>query len=80
MGIPFNEYVLISDWRPVGIPFNGPSRLNSDRTSNGSADADYSTFRLVQQLNFDIDDNWSGMASYTYNRREYDGGGRGESL
>ena len=80
MGIPFNEDVLISDWRPVGIPFNGPSRLNSDRTSNGSADADYSTFRLVQQLNFDIDDNWSGMASYTYNRREYDGGGRGESL
>lgn len=80
MGIPFNEDVLISDWRPVGYPFVGPSRLNSDGTSNGAADADYNTFRLVQQLNFDINDNWSGNASYLYNRREYDGGGRGESL
>lgn len=80
MGIPFNEDVRISDWRPVGIPFSGPSRLNADRTSNGSADADYTTFRLVQQLNFEIDDNWSGNASYLYNHREYDGGGRGESL
>ena len=79
-GIAFNEDVTISDWRPVGYPFSGPSRLNSDRTSNGSADAEFTTFRLVQQLNFEINDNWSGMASYVYNQREYDGGGRGESL
>ncbi|MFT4815071.1 MAG: iron complex outermembrane receptor protein [Pseudohongiellaceae bacterium] len=80
MGIPFNEDVLISDWRPVGYPFVGPSRLNSDATSNGAADAEYTTLRLVQQLNFDINDNWSGFGSYLYNFREYDGGGRDESL
>jgi iron complex outermembrane receptor protein len=79
-GIPFNEDVQISDWRPVGYPFAGPSRLNSDRTSNGAAEAEFNTFRIVQQLNFDINDNWSGMASYLFNRREFEGGGVGESL
>jgi len=79
-GIPFNEDVLISDWRPLGYPFAGASRQNSDRTSNGAAEAEFNTFRIVQQLNFDINDNWSGMASYLFNRREFEGGGVGESL
>lgn len=80
VGVPFNEDVRIVDWRPVGYPIVGPSRLNSDRTSNGAADAEYTTFRIVQQLNFDINDNWSGFGSYLYNFREYQGAGANESL
>jgi iron complex outermembrane receptor protein len=80
LGIPFNEDVRIIDWRPVGYPFAGPSRLNADRTSGGAANAEYTTFRIVQQLNFDINDNWSGFASYVYNFREAQVDGVDESL
>ncbi len=80
LGIPFNEDVRIIDWRPVGYPFVGPSRLNADATSGGAANAEYTTFRIVQQMNFDINDNWSGFASYLYNFRESQVDGVDESL
>jgi iron complex outermembrane recepter protein len=80
LGIPFNEDVRIIDWRPVGYPFVGPSRLNADRTSGGAANGEYTTFRIVQQLNFDINDNWSGFGSYLYNYRETQVDGVDESL
>ena len=79
-GIAFNEDVVVVDWRPVGLPLVGPSRLNSDGTSNGFFDAEITNIRFVQQLDFDINDNWSGYVSYVYNRREHIGNGRDESL
>jgi outer membrane receptor protein involved in Fe transport len=79
-GIPFNEDVLMADWRPVGYPFVGPSRLNDDRTSNGAANGQVQTIRSVTQIDFDINDSWGGYASYTYSKMLWQLGGRSESL
>lgn len=79
-GIPFNEDVLIADWRPVGYPFYGPSRLNDDRTSNGAANGQLRTIRSVTQLDYDINDNWTGYTSLTWSQLLSQLGGRGESL
>jgi iron complex outermembrane receptor protein len=79
-GIAFNEDVVVVDWRPVGLPIVGPSRLNSDATSNGFFDSKITNIRFVQQLDFDINEDWSGYVSYIYNRRELIGNGRDESL
>jgi len=79
-GIPFNEDVIISDWRPVGYPFFGPSRLNDDRTSNGAANGELRTFRAVTQFDYDINENWSGFTSVLWSELVQQLGGRAESL
>lgn len=80
LGIPFNEDVIISDWRPVGYPFAGPSRLNGDRTSNGAANGQLRTLRAVTQLDYEINDSWSGHSNLIWSELVQQLGGRGESL
>jgi len=81
-GIPFNEDVGVSGFRPVGYPFFGPSRSNSDGTGRGDADLDVSNFRWSGQLNFEVpESSWSGFLRYTYHDTVVEGpGGRTESL
>jgi iron complex outermembrane receptor protein len=79
-GIAFNEDVQFVDWRPVGYPFVGPSRLNEDGTSNGAANGKLRTIRSVTQVDYDINDNWSGFSSVVWSELVSQLGGRGESL
>jgi iron complex outermembrane recepter protein len=81
-GIPFNEDVIITNWRPVGYPFVGPSRSNRDGTGRGDADLKANNYRWTGGVRFDIPDTtWSGFGEYTYHRNIVDGpGGRVESL
>jgi len=80
LGVAFNEDVLISDWRPVGYPFVGPSRLNDDGTSNGAANGQLRTIRSVTQIDYEINDSWSGYTSLVYTQMLSQLGGRSESL
>ncbi len=79
-GIPFSEDTVIVDWRPVGYPYDGPSRLNDDRTSKGAGELDSRNIRVVGQVDIDLTESWSGYVSYVYNNLNYDVGGTGESL
>ncbi|XOV88958.1 MAG: TonB-dependent receptor plug domain-containing protein [Pseudomonadota bacterium] len=79
-GIPFNEDVLIVDWRPTGYPFVGPSRLHPDRTSPGAVNGKIFNLRWVNQVDFDINDNWSAYADFVYQQTINEWGGRGHSL
>jgi len=81
MGIPFSEDVsFTTSWRPVGYPFSGPSRLNEDRTSNGAANGKLRTIRSVTQVDYDINEDWSGYSSVVWSELVSQLGGRGESL
>ena len=72
-GIPFNEDVIINNWRPVYYCLqNGsdacPSNLNEDGTVNGAGTFVVTNQRFVGQLNYEIAGSWSGYTSYLYHR------------
>jgi iron complex outermembrane receptor protein len=81
-GIPFNEDVKIVAWRPVGYPFQGPTRNSADSTGPGDGNFTSDNYRATGQVNFDIpDSSWTSFLRYTYARNEVEGpGGRVESL
>ncbi len=81
-GVPFNEDVRIVNWRPVGYPFEQPSRSNSDNTGKGDGMFTGLNYRWVGQMTYDIPDtSWRAVGSYTFNRVTVDGpGGRTESM
>ena len=65
-GIPFNEDVTFSGWRPFGKSQTVPSGLNG----NGSFPGFYreSSYRLAFDMNFTVPglDGWDGVASVMY--------------
>ncbi|MDT8427569.1 MAG: TonB-dependent receptor [Pseudomonadales bacterium] len=80
-GIPFNEDVILTNWRPPLFPQNRPDRTQSDGT--GVGDGVFETFkaRWVGQLNFEIPGStWGGYATYTFDRATTDTPNRREPL
>lgn len=80
-GIPFNEDAIIASWRPVGYPFIRPNRNNPDGTAPGAAAGELRTLRLVNQLDYEINDSWTGYTSLLWSEMVDElQNGRAESL
>jgi iron complex outermembrane receptor protein len=68
-GIPFNEDVILTSWRPPLFPQNRPTRTQSDGSGVGDGDFESDKYRWVGQLNFEIPGTtWAGYGTYTFDR------------
>jgi len=72
-GIPFNEDVLASQWRPFGKFLTRPTRLNSDGSGEGDFSIRDNHWRWAGRFNVDIPDStWTSYLDYTYHKNVFE--------
>lgn len=73
-GVPFNEDVRISEWRPISKlqqPTRNTRNDPGEFTAQGNSTWVANNYRWVGRLNIAIPNtNWSGWADYTYHKTE----------